>query len=82
VPEETQRRPRFIPRAQGQQYLLDKFGIPKVSERRLRDWIKLGIYPQPVQVTPGRQAWTDEQLDRHAQTKLALIGQLDPHTAA
>jgi hypothetical protein len=75
--EEAQRRPRFIPKAKGQQYLLDNYGIPPVSDRRLRDWIKAGIFPQPVLVTPSRLAFTDEQLDRHAEEKLSLVKQLD-----
>jgi hypothetical protein len=70
---EIQRRPRFIPYSEGQQYLLEKYGLPPASARQLREWIKIGIFPEPVQITPARKAWTDEQLDRHAEAKLSLV---------
>lgn len=70
--EAAQRQPRFIPYAEGQRYLQETYGIPPVSVRRLRDWIKMGIFPQPILVTPSRLAFTDEQLDRHAEAKLRL----------
>jgi hypothetical protein len=79
---EIQRRPQFIPYSEGQQYLHEKYGFPQVSIRQLRTWIKAGKFPEPIQISPGRKAFTDQQLDRHAEAKLALVGQLDRHTAA
>jgi hypothetical protein len=70
---EPQRRPRFIPYAEGQQYLYEKYGLPPVSIRRLRDWIVDKKFPAPVNVSPGRKAFTDLQLDRHAEAKLRLV---------
>jgi hypothetical protein len=61
---------KFVPYSQGQQYLYEKFGIPPASMRQQRQWIVDGIFPQPVSVSPGRLAFTDEQLDRHGQSKL------------
>jgi hypothetical protein len=73
---DVQRRPRFIPYAEGQRYLYEKYGLPPVSVRRLRDWITTGLFPTPVQVTPRRLAWTDEQLNRYGNEKLNLVRQL------
>jgi hypothetical protein len=66
--------PRFIPnnKEQDQQYLYEKYGIPPVSPRQKRNWILNGLYPKPVQISPGRLAFTDEQLDDHAEAKLSL----------
>ena len=68
-----QRQPRFIPYSEGQQYLLDKYGLKPVSPRQLREWIKSGIFPEPVHTSPGRKAFTDEQLNRHGEAKLSLV---------
>ena len=66
---------RFIPnnKEQDQKYLYDKYGLPPISPRQKRSWILQGLYPQPVQISPGRLAFTDEQLDRYASTKLSLV---------
>jgi hypothetical protein len=66
---ESPRKPRFVPNSQ--QYLFDNYGIPPVSDRRERDWIKQGIFPEKVPLSPGRKANTDAQLDEYAQRLLA-----------
>jgi len=64
---------RFIPNGEDQKYLHEKYGTPIVSERQKRTWIIKGIYPEPIKVSPGRNALTDEQLDRYAEEKLGLV---------
>ena len=68
-----QRQPRFIPYAEAQQYLDRKYGLKPVSPRQLRQWIVDGNFPEPVNVSPGRKAFTDVQLDRHGEAKLCLV---------
>lgn len=64
---------RFIPYNEGQEYLRRRFGLPSVSMRQLRQWIVDGNFPEPVNVSPGRKAFTDEQLDRYGEAKLNLV---------
>jgi hypothetical protein len=64
---------RFVMYKVSQKYLEKKFGIPPVSDRHFRRLIIGGIVPKPVNLTPGRLAFTDEQLDAYGESKLALV---------
>jgi hypothetical protein len=64
---------RFVIYKNAQAYLSTKFGIPPISDRQFRRLIVGGIVPKPVNITPGRLAFTDEQLDAYGESKLALV---------
>jgi hypothetical protein len=63
--------PRFVPLGEAQAYLEAKYGLPPVSSRQLREWIKAGRFPAPINISPGRKALTDHQLDDFAEQLLA-----------
>jgi hypothetical protein len=65
--------PRFVLYKDGQKYLQKKFGIPPVHDRHFRRLIIAGIAPEPVNITPGRKAFTDEQLDAYGEAMLARV---------
>jgi hypothetical protein len=71
VETKNRRPPRFVPYAEGQAYLEEKFGLPPVSDRQQREWIKAKRFPAPIQISPGRKAFTDQQLDEYAENLLA-----------
>jgi hypothetical protein len=66
---------RFVPYAQAQQYLFEKYNKPPVSIRQQRTQIIERRFPKPIEISPGRLAFTDEQLDAHAESLLAQAAQ-------
>jgi hypothetical protein len=64
---------RFVPNGEDQAYLSEHYGLRPYTERHKRQLIKQNRYPKPVQISPGRLAFTTVQLDQYAQKLLSQV---------
>jgi hypothetical protein len=66
---------RFIAYPHGSlKYLEQKYGLEPYTPRHLGVLVKQGRFPKPIQISPRRNADTDQQLDQYAE---GLIAQTD-----
>jgi hypothetical protein len=66
----------LIPFPKGsQEYLRATYGIEPYSDRHLRERVRAGKFPKPIEISPRRHANTKEQLDTLAR---ALLAQAEP----
>lgn len=66
---------RFVPLSQSQAYLERTWGLRPFTDRHFRHLIRIGKAPKPLQVSPGRKAHTNRQLDAYARALLAQAGE-------
>jgi hypothetical protein len=65
---------KFVPLDEAMPYLARHYGLKPFTSRHLRELIKLGEFPAPVPVSPGRKAFTTRQLDSYAEALLSKVG--------
>lgn len=61
---------RFVPYAQAQRYLEEKYGLRPVTQHTQRKWIKAGKFPAPIERSASNKSYTTQQLDSYAQQLL------------
>jgi hypothetical protein len=65
--EKMNTKTRFVPLGEAQDWLKHNYGLKKYTDRHQRELIKQGRFPQPVEISPSRKAFTEDQLHSYAQ---------------
>jgi hypothetical protein len=63
------RRNNFVRYGKASAYLHEEYGHPLVTTQTLREWRKKGIFPEPIQLSPGCKGYYTETLDAHAEQR-------------
>lgn len=66
----------FSSHQEAQQYLRERYGFKPYSDRHTKRLIKAGRFPAAVRLSRTRRAWTQEQLDQHAERILTEISKV------
>ena len=57
--------------SESQDWLKQNYGLKKYTDRHQRELIKQKRFPQPIEISPSRKAFTEQQLIDYAETLLA-----------